>query len=95
MTFTDNEDGTALLTGKPGENNEGEHQIKLSITDNLISVPIVQEYTLEVIVIPNNPPVISSNPDTLVTADNLYEYIFEVSDADNDDLDITCTEKPE
>ncbi len=48
LTFTDNGDGTAILTGTPGEINVGPNVVRLTLTDGFISSPIEQEFTITV-----------------------------------------------
>jgi len=47
LTFTDNGDGTAILSGNPGYSSIGLHNVMLSVSDN-IAVPAEQSFVINV-----------------------------------------------
>lgn len=46
LALTDNSDGTATLSGIPDTSDLGDHEIVLTVTDGIISQPVVQSFTI-------------------------------------------------
>lgn len=46
LDFKDNGDGTALLSGTPGQDDVGEQDVVLTVTDNIITHDVTQEFTI-------------------------------------------------
>lgn len=83
LTFTDNGDGTALLTGIPEETDRGNHQVRLAVYD-LENAVDFQNFTIQV-VIRNRPPTITSQPILNATENAVYTYNVTATDPDPDD----------
>ncbi|MEZ4945872.1 MAG: putative Ig domain-containing protein [Cyclobacteriaceae bacterium] len=93
LSFTDNGDKTALLTGTPLNGDVGTVNVTLSVHDGTVSVD--QDFTLTVLNT-NDAPVIGSTPVTIATEDVLYEYIVTYSDVDvGDQLSLVSASLPE
>jgi VCBS repeat-containing protein len=56
LTFTDNGNGTASLTGTPANNQVGSHSVSLTVSDNIANTS--QNFTIQVINV-NDAPVLS------------------------------------
>jgi gliding motility-associated-like protein len=83
LTFTDNGDGTALLTGIPEESDRGNHPVRLAVYD-LENAVDFQNFSIQVI-IRNRPPTITSEPVLTATENAVYTYNVTASDPDPDD----------
>ncbi|HEX5421511.1 MAG TPA: FG-GAP-like repeat-containing protein [Gammaproteobacteria bacterium] len=83
LTFTDNTDGTATLTGTPEEDNAGDNAVELDASDGTHTTP--QSFVVHVGGAPNSPPSFTSQPVTAATAGTAYSYAVEASDADAGD----------
>ena len=87
-------DGTALLTGKPENDDVGAiNVVIISVTDG-ISVPIKQAFMIDVINT-NDPPEIISTPVFTATEDALYNYSIAAYDMDGDSVSFIATALPD
>ncbi len=94
LTFTDNGDGTAVLTGTPDGTALGSDNVILSATDGIIATPVEQNFNITVDAF-NYPPLFTSNPITSATEDILYSYNITASDPNTwAVLDINATVLP-
>jgi hypothetical protein len=93
LSFTDNGDGTALMTGLPENGNVGTHDITIKVKDNN-NLESEQIFAIEVINV-NDAPEFTTLPILGIDAVTEYIYDIEVIDDDNDELTIECTTKPE
>lgn len=91
LSFTDNTDGTALLTGTPTYADTGKYDITLTVTD--LSLSSQQEFTLNIANI-NDAPIFTSTPDTIALEDQAYSHIIIVEDLDGDSLQFTPVTLP-
>jgi len=71
------------LTGTPANANVGSHAVTLRATDRQ-GVSAAQTFSVRVKNV-NNPPVFTSQPDTVATEDQLYSYKFAAGDPDPGD----------
>ncbi len=78
---------TGLLNGTPGNDDVGDHTIKLKATDG--STEIFQEFTLTVENV-NDPPVFTSTPKTTAKENTAYSYLVQANDPDDDDVTLTA-----
>ncbi|MBN2829462.1 MAG: tandem-95 repeat protein, partial [Candidatus Cloacimonetes bacterium] len=88
LTFADNGNGTALLTGTPTNDEVGVHNVQLSLTDN-ITAPVLQNFTITVNNINDTPVVILALDDMAVDEDFTpfsIDLTLHFSDPDNDAL---------
>ncbi|WP_296621061.1 MBG domain-containing protein [Marivirga sp.] len=93
LTLADNEDGTALLSGTPTNNNIGVYGIALRVSDDKGNTAD-QFFDIEVIDV-NDPPTFISSPITTAEENQLYEYSIDVEDVDlNDIVVINVVQKP-
>lgn len=92
LSFNDNGDGTAVLSGTPSYNQSGSYNIALQVSDNNGGTN-TQSYTLEVNNT-NRSPSIDSSPATSATEGSSYSYSIEASDPDGDDLSFSIDEGP-
>ncbi|MCC5932249.1 MAG: tandem-95 repeat protein [Cyclobacteriaceae bacterium] len=83
LTFTDNGNGTALLTGMPEESDRGNHNVRLAVYD-LENAVDFQNFTIQVI-IRNRPPTFTSEPVLTATENSVYTYNITATDPDPDD----------
>jgi hypothetical protein len=81
LMFSDNGDGTASLSGTPGEVEVGEHAVELQVADSH-GLTATQAFTITVDYI-NDPPVFTSEP--VITAVEEVPYTYEIT-ADDPDL---------
>ena len=80
LTFTDNGDGTATLTGTPTNAEVGEHSIELYVSDGELGDE--QPFTI-VVANTNDAPSFTSTPLTEAFEDTLYIYHVTTTDPDN------------
>ena len=81
LTFTP---ATGILTGTPGNDDIGEHIVKLQVSDTKID--IFQEFTITVANV-NDPPEITSAPAvTQINEGETFTYTLTVTDPDPDDV---------
>ncbi|MTI20255.1 tandem-95 repeat protein, partial [Fulvivirga sp. RKSG066] len=83
LSFTDNGDGTAVLSGTPVNENVGSYAIKLRVTDQA-GQTTQQNFTLTVNNT-NDAPQFVSSPVTTVLEDDSYTYNIVVGDEDTGD----------
>ncbi len=94
LNFTDNGDGTGLLTGTPDGTDLGNHNVVLSVTDGIIATPVRQNFVIDVEAY-NYAPVFTSTPVTTATEDMLYTYNITAADPNTwAILDISATVYP-
>jgi hypothetical protein len=90
LTFTDNGDGTGLLTGSPGAADVGVHPVTLEAFDGVDS--ITQAFAITVGA--NSAPVFTSTPPLSVREGEPYVYEITAEDPDNDPIEITAPTRP-
>jgi gliding motility-associated-like protein len=87
LSLTDNGDGTALLSGTPTNNNVGDHNISITVSDNILSAQQTFIITVNNV---NDAPVINSANTTFNTNEDapiiLSTNNLNISDIDNPDL---------
>jgi len=94
LTFTDNGNGTATLSGTPANSDVGSHNVTLRVTDNVISVPVEQAFAIVVDNV-NDAPTFTSIPVVSVGESTLYTYNIITADPDSGDtLVISATTLP-
>jgi uncharacterized repeat protein (TIGR01451 family)/CSLREA domain-containing protein len=92
LTFTDNGNGTATLTGTPTNSEVGSHNVVLQVTDG--DATVQQSFTITV-ANTNDAPTFTSTPVTTATEDSAYTYNVTTADVDvGDSLTITAPTKP-
>jgi VCBS repeat-containing protein len=92
LTFTDNGDGTATLTGTPTNAEVGVHNVTLEVNDG--DVTVQQIFTITVSNL-NDPPTFTSTPVTTGAEDVAYTYNITTADIDvGDTRTITAPTKP-
>ena len=84
LLLEDNGDGTATITGTPGQADVGDHLVEITVLETVSGLSITQTYTLTVNNV-NDPPAIVSDPPTTATETEKYEYLIEVADPDAND----------
>jgi hypothetical protein len=85
LTFTDLGDGAGILTGTPQVENTVQDTVSINVTDGITS--ITQEFIIIVHPIrENNPPLITSDPDSTAVVGELYSYRLEATDPDGDTI---------
>jgi hypothetical protein len=86
LTFTDNGDGTATLTGTPAAGDEGASNITVTVDD--ATVQVTQDYTLTVTAANTAPTitVLGDNPATIEAGDTYTDAGATASDAQDGDL---------
>ena len=87
LTFVDNQDKTALLSGTPLVSHIGTHNVVLKVTDTVLE-STTQSFTITVIEVNDN-PIFESLPITEVDEKSEYLYNIVVSDEENDNVTIT------
>ncbi|MEQ8475992.1 MAG: putative Ig domain-containing protein, partial [Fulvivirga sp.] len=80
LTFVDNDDNTAQLSGVPTNNDVGVHQIKLRVTD--VALQTTEQNFELTVVNTNDKPIFTSTPVTNLTEDLQYEYQITTTDVD-------------
>ena len=90
LSLTDKRNGSATLTGTPGNDDVGEHEIELQVTDMAGESDI---RTFEILVTnTEDSPAFTSTPVTNATQDMIYNYEVTAADPDaGDTLAITAT----
>jgi len=91
ITFTDNGDGTASLTGTPDTGDVGSHNVTLEVEDGRGGMD-TQTFTIDVVA--NQPPTFNSTPGTDAGVNRPYSYLAETSDPDSDALTISAPTVP-
>ncbi len=84
LVLDDNGDGTANISGTPGQADVGDHLVEISVIETVSGLSTTQTYTLSVNNV-NDPPAIVSDPPTTATETEKYEYLIEVADPDVND----------
>jgi RHS repeat-associated protein len=84
---------TGLITWTPSGTQAGDHDVTVEVSDGRGGTD-TQSFTIDVSEAINNPPVITSTPDTTGTEGELYTYDVEAEDADGDVLAFTLTTFP-
>ncbi|MCB0494691.1 MAG: tandem-95 repeat protein, partial [Cyclobacteriaceae bacterium] len=93
LSFTDNGNGTATLSGTPSNGDMGLNAVTLQVTD-LAGITVEQSYEINV-GNSNDAPMFTSTPVTDATEDQPYSYLVEASDPDTGDiLTISALAKP-
>src|SRR5205823_5616429 len=87
MTFDDNGDGTATLSGTPANANAGANAIVLMVTDGSASAS--QSFTIQVTA-KNTAPTFTSTPVKSVVSGATYTYLITTADIDGDARTITA-----
>ncbi len=91
LTFTDNGDGTAILSGTPSNTEVGNHNVVLEVSDGASTVS--QAFSI-LVGGTNEAPLFTSTAATTATPDTLYRYAIAASDPDGDPLTITAANLP-
>ncbi|MBI9054891.1 MAG: choice-of-anchor J domain-containing protein [Bacteroidales bacterium] len=86
LTLTDNEDGTASLSGKPLTEHVGTHNVKLTASDGKENAE--QTFTISVSAFANTAPEFTSEEITSARRGIAYLYDISVKDADEDNVTI-------
>ncbi len=88
LNFTDNGDGTAVLSGTPAATDQGLHNVVLNVTDNILP-PVWQEFTIEVYDVNQSPVLVNNIPDQTTVTEELFSYIVpENTFSDPDPTDV-------
>jgi endonuclease I len=93
LSFVDNSNGTATLSGTPGAAQVGAHAVVLEVSDG-IAAATSQSFSVTVSGIGANAPMFTSTPVTTGTENQLYSYTITATDADADLLTISAPTKP-
>ena len=96
LTFTDNGNGTASLTGIPDNEDVGSYRVDLTVTDSH-GLTALQSFYIEVINV-NDPPRFTSAPEKKAEPGILYQYDITVTDPDlihGDRLTLSAPVKPD
>jgi len=80
-----------VLSGIPNESDAGNSNVVLTITAGNITT--TKSFTI--IVTKNNPPVFTSAPITEARQESLYSYKVTTSDANDDNITVSATTKPD
>ncbi len=92
LSLVDNSDGSATLSGAPGNAEVGDHNVVVRVNDGTVDVD--QSFTIRVSN-SNDAPTITSSPVTAVSEESAYSYNFTSSDLDaGDSLTITAPTQP-
>lgn len=93
LSLTDNENGTGVLEGTPGNIHRNQSNfVRLKITD-LAGAQTFQEFTINVDY-PNSAPTFTSTAVTEAQEDENYSYLAKVSDTDGDQVIISALSLP-
>lgn len=93
LTLTDNLDGTATLTGTPDDDEVGDNEVTLRVTDDE-GLFDEQNFTIDVTAI-NDAPFFTSVEVTSVLEEQPYTYNITVDDPDDPILTITAEQLPD
>jgi lysophospholipase L1-like esterase len=93
LILVDNGDGTASLTGTPGNSDVGAHSVRLVATDQS-DLSNEQVFTIDVENV-NDAPFFTSTPVTAATEGVVYSYTMTLMDPDADAVSISALQKPE
>ncbi|PLX11767.1 MAG: hypothetical protein C0594_03250, partial [Marinilabiliales bacterium] len=95
LTFTDNGDNTAVLTGIPSSSSPSQSgfPVTLEVYDGTLSTQ--QQFGIYVpFSTPYDPPVFTSTPDTIAFYNEVYQYNMTASDPDGDVLAFGSVDLP-
>ncbi len=84
---------TGVLRWQPLATQVGEHAVAVRLTDSL-GAASVQQFVMEVNGV-DTPPAISSVPPTKAAIGELYSYVVEGKDPENDELRYILAQHPE
>ncbi len=73
---------TAVLTGIPGNEDVGDHQVAIAVSDG---IDLVEQRFIISVSNTNDAPTVDSSPVTLATEDEAYQYDLVASDVDVND----------
>ncbi|MGB3404406.1 MAG: cadherin domain-containing protein [Microcoleaceae cyanobacterium] len=93
LTLTDNGDGTATLSGTPGNADIGDHSVELQVEDSQGDID-TQSFTVKV-KNTNDAPTITGTPNTTIDEDSNYSFIPTAEDIDGDVLSFSIQNKPD
>ncbi|MGB3535530.1 MAG: putative Ig domain-containing protein [Microcoleaceae cyanobacterium] len=93
LTFSDNGDGTATLSGTPGNDAVGNYAVELQVQD-AAGVGESQSFTVAVSNV-NDAPTITGTSNTTVDEDSSYSFIPTGADIDGDDLSFSIENQPD
>ena len=80
-------DSSGMLTWTPGQADVGAAEFTVGVRDG-DGVAATQTFSLEVLQV-NDPPVISSEPDSVAFEDSLYRYVILAADEEGEELTFT------
>lgn len=92
LTLTDHGDGTATLSGTPGNGDVGDVGITLTVSD-AASASAAQSFTLSVSQV-DDAPTFTSTPSTVGTQDAAYSYAILTADEEGATLSLVATVLP-
>ena len=92
LTFVDNGDGTGSLTGTPGDEHVGEHEVVLDVAD-ANALTDQQRFTITVAAA-GAPPAFTSTPPPSAGVGTEYRYDVVASDPDGDAVTIAASVLP-
>ncbi|MFQ6040588.1 MAG: putative Ig domain-containing protein [Candidatus Poribacteria bacterium] len=88
------DEATGLIQWTPTKEQVGDNDVTVQVSD-VSGATDSQSFTITVVGVENNPPVITSTPITTGTVGVLYEYDVEAVDPDDDPLTFSLTLFPE
>ncbi|HJM48207.1 MAG TPA: Ig-like domain-containing protein, partial [Candidatus Marinimicrobia bacterium] len=94
LSFQDIGDNTAVLEGIPTSEDEGDHEVQMTVTDGYEHDTLSFVITVHPSDYLNVAPEWTSVPVTEASEDELYEYVMEASDENNDELTFSVVELP-
>ena len=89
LDFTDNGDGTALLSGTPDNGDVGGHAVVLTLTDGIIATPVEQAFTITVGNVNDAPVAVDDEAATDEGAPVTIPVLANDTDEDGDVLSVT------
>src|SRR5690606_11617520 len=92
LAFADNLDGTGSLTGVPGTEDVGDHEVVLDVADTT-ALTDQQRFTISVVAL-GNPPTFTSTPVDSGTVGTEYRYDVVATDADDDAMTFAASVLP-
>ncbi len=92
LSLTDNNDGTAVLTGTPTNSNVGNNNVVITVSDG--STSVTQAFTIVVANTNDAPTFVAFNPPTTIAEDSPYTYSISTSDVDGDTPTLTMPTGP-
>ncbi|SHG54434.1 Putative Ig domain-containing protein [Fodinibius roseus] len=91
MNYSDNGDGTAVLSGTPNAEQSGSYQVILRANDGTEQVDQTFEVTVSDV---GRAPTITSDPTTYAKEEVTYSYDIEASDPDGDNINFNYASGP-